>query len=77
MLTINDLAGSELLDADAMATISGGFDPFVHTGLRSMMEDMLGWPPLEKGPEVSTTKQVGGLEEPLVIRESNYKEVTG
>jgi|GEM_PF-3731807 len=76
MLTIKDLASTELLDPEAMSTITGGFDPFVYTGLRSMMEEMLGWPPLEKETAVADSNNEKGVIEPMVIKERNYREVT-
>ncbi len=78
MISIRDLVTSESLDREAMGKIVGGLDPFVHTGLRSLMEEMLGWPPLKPEPEVIAYEgeSMGGLEKPIVISDRNYTEVT-
>lgn len=76
MIAIRDLKTTETLDHEAMSSVVGGLDPFVYTGLRSMMEDMLGWEPLKPEPEVIAYEKVGGMEKPIVISDHNYTEVT-
>ena len=76
MIAIHDLRSSETLDSQAMEKIAGGLDPFVHSGLRGMMEDMLGWPSLAPEPEIIAYEKQGGLEKPITITDSNYTEVT-
>ena len=77
MLKINNLTTFEVLDDKKMIDIKGGFDPFAHLGLASMMNDIPGFKFNPLPEELKDDEIVYGMPvEAISVEDINHTEIT-
>ena len=76
MLNIKDLAVNKELDSKTMTSVRGGFDPFAHLGLSSMLYSIPGYSPPadETAPELEVGIYSPG--ETIYVEDTNHTEIT-
>jgi len=76
MLNVTDLAENKELDSKTMACVRGGFDPFAHLGLTSMLSSIPGY-----SPPVDHTTPIEEIDtyspgETIYVEDVNHTEIT-
>jgi len=76
MLKIKNLTLSKDLTNTEMASVRGGFDPFAHLGLSSMLYSIPGYSPPadETAPELEVGIYSPG--ETIYVEDTNHTEIT-
>jgi len=76
MLKIEDLVEKKELDTKMMASVLGGFNPFSHLGLTSMMHNIPGYSPPDEN--TAPVEEIGMYSpgEPIYVEDINHTEIT-
>jgi len=76
MLKITDLTDNKELDSKMMASVRGGFNPFVHLGMTSMLHSIPGYSLPEDATAPVEEIDMYSPGETIYVEDVNHTEIT-